>query len=54
MINIYRVEYSGRYIGHFRAVSPSDAVNQAYMKTGSASRYTGRSRDNYKAILELR
>jgi len=54
MINIYRVEYMGTYVGYFRAMSPNDAINQAYMKTGSASRYTGRARDNYKAILELR
>lgn len=51
MIGYYNVYYNGELIARgIRAMSESDAINQAYMKTGSASAYTGRARQNYSAI----
>jgi len=49
MIRLYRVTYQNSLIGVFRAYSENDAVTQAYMKHGSASRYTGKSKDQFIA-----
>ena len=50
MIRYYNVFYDGQLIAQsVRAMSESDAVNQVYMKTGSASAYTGRASRLYTA-----
>lgn len=49
MLRLYRVTYQNNLIGVFRAFSEQDAVTQAYMNHGSASRYTGRSKDHFVA-----
>ena len=46
----YNVFYDGNVIAMgVRAYSESDAIEQVYMKTGSASAYTGRARRLYSA-----
>jgi len=51
MIGYFDVYYEGRLIAsRVRASSREDAIEQAYMKTGSASAYTGRARRLYKAV----
>ena len=50
MVGMYEVYCNERYIGVYRAFSEKDAIQQAYMKTGSASAYTGNARHMYKAI----
>lgn len=49
MINFYNVFEDGKYVTVVKAMSEKDACKQVYMKRGSASRYSGRSIDNYKA-----
>jgi hypothetical protein len=49
MVNIYAVYCGERFIGYYRAASENGAIEQAYMKTGSASAYTGNARHMYKA-----
>jgi len=49
MINLYKVYYQDKLIGLYRAYSSEDAIEQAYMKTGSASAYTGKARRLYHA-----
>lgn len=51
MINYFNVYYDGQLMAQgVRAVSESDAIQQVYMKTGSASAYTGRARRLYSAV----
>ena len=49
MMNYYNVFEDGKYVTVVKAVSAKDACQQIYMKRGSASRYTGKGIDNYKA-----
>lgn len=49
MVKMYEVYCGQRYIGIYRAFSETDAIEQAYMKTGSASAYTGNARHMYRA-----
>lgn len=49
MMHEYRVWYDNEVVFMCRAFSKDDAINRAYMKLGSASKYTGRSRDNFFA-----
>ncbi len=49
MFRIYEVYCENRFIGCFKDTSADGAINQAYMKTGSASKYTGNARHMYKA-----
>ena len=49
MVNTYAVYCGDRFIGYYRAYSENGAIEQAYMKTGSASAYTGNARHMYKA-----
>lgn len=49
MFRIYEVYCEDRFIGNFKDSSADGAINQAYMKTGSASKYTGNARHMYKA-----
>jgi len=50
MIGYYSVYYDGSLIATgVRAMSEADAIEQVYMKTGSASAYTGRARRLYSA-----
>lgn len=50
MVRIFEVYCGGRFIGRYRALSEKSAIEQAYMKTGSASAYTGNARHMYKAV----
>lgn len=49
MTNFYNVFENGKYVTVVKAVSEKDACKQVYMKRGSASRYSGKGIDNYKA-----
>lgn len=49
MISIYKVYYQDELIGLYRAYSSEDAIEQAYMKTGCASAYSGKARRLYHA-----
>jgi ribosomal protein L20A (L18A) len=51
MIGYFDVYYEGQLItSRVRAFSKEDAIQQVYMKTGSASAYTGKARRLYKAV----
>ena len=50
MVRIYEVYCGERFVGQYRAFSEQSAIDQAYMKTGSASAYTGNARHMYKAV----
>ena len=45
----YAVYCGDRFIGYYRAYSETGAIEQAYMKTGSASAYTGNAQHMYRA-----
>lgn len=49
MMNYYNVFEDGKYVTVVKAMSQKDACKQVYMKRGSASRYSGKRIDNYKA-----
>lgn len=49
MINFYNVFERGEYVTVVKAMSEKDACTQVYMKRGSASRYTGKGLNDYKA-----
>lgn len=49
MVNIYAVYFKDTLVGYYRAFSENSAIEQAYMKTGSASAYTGPGRKDYVA-----
>lgn len=51
MVRIYEVYCGERYIGRYRALTEKSAIEQAYMKTGSASAYAGNARHMYKAVV---
>ena len=50
MFRFFWVYCRGKYLCCVKATSVSDAEQQAYMKHGSASRYTGKSKDDFKAV----
>ena len=50
MVRIYDVYCGERYIGRYQSINEQSAIAQAYMKTGSASAYTGNARHMYKAV----
>jgi len=50
MFKYYRVFKDGYEVnGVVKAVNENDAINQVYMKLGSASRFSGMSRDQLVA-----
>ena len=49
MVKIFEVYCGDRYVGRYRDYTPEGAIEQAYMKTGSSSAYTGNARHMYKA-----
>ena len=49
MINFYNVFERGKYVTVVKAVSEEDACKQVYMTKGSASRYSGKGVNDYKA-----
>jgi len=49
MFRIYEVYCEDRFICIYKDSSADSHINQAYMKTGSASKYTGNARHMYKA-----
>lgn len=50
MVRIYEVYCGDRYVGRYRDYTEQGAIEQAYMKTGSSSAYTGNARHMYKAV----
>ena len=51
MFKNYRVFKDGTPVnGVIRAVDENDAINQVYMKLGSASRFSGMSREQLVAV----
>lgn len=50
MFKFFWIYCRGEYLCCVKATSASDAEQQAYMKHGSASRYTGKSKDDFKAV----
>lgn len=50
MMHFYWIYCGDEYLCCVKAFSSSDAEKQAYMKHGSASRYTGRGRDDFRAV----
>ena len=50
MFKFFWVFLNDQYLTCVKATSTEDAINQAYMKHGSASKYTGHGRDNFKAV----
>ena len=50
MFRVYEVYCEDRFVGNFKDLSADGAINQAYMKSGSASKYTGNARHMYKAL----
>lgn len=50
MFKFFWVYCRGQYLACIKAISKEDAVNQAYMKHGSASRYSGNSKDDFEAV----
>jgi hypothetical protein len=51
MFKFYWISCRDQCLGCVKAVSKQDAENQAYMKHGSASRYTGNGRNHFRAEL---
>jgi hypothetical protein len=49
MVRLYAVYLKDKFIGYYRAFNETSAIEQAYMKTGSASLYTGSGRNDYEA-----
>jgi len=49
MLRYYWVFCRGALVGCFKGTSKEDAENQAYMKHGSASKYSGNGRDDFRA-----
>lgn len=49
-MKFYWVFKNGEYLCCLKAMSEKDAINQAYMKWGSASAYTGNSRAAFSAM----
>ena len=50
MVRIYEVYCGDRYIGRYKSINEKSAIEQAYMKTGSASAYTGNAQHMYRAV----
>ena len=52
--HVYLVDGNGKTIKHIdtvKCISKISAEEQCYMKFGSASRYSGWGRDNFKAVV---
>ena len=47
MVRVYQVYCGERYVGEYLAINEQSAIDQAYMKTGSASAYTGNGKHLY-------
>ena len=53
MMGYYTIYKDGKVVATgVRATSKEDAINQAYMKMGSASKYTGAGRGSFEAVRE--
>ena len=53
MMGYYTIYKDGKVVATgVRAMSKEDAINQAYMKMGSASKYTGAGRGSFDAVRE--
>lgn len=50
MVKIFKVYCGDRYVGRYRDFTEQGAIEQAYMKTRSASAYTGNARHMYRAV----
>ena len=50
MFQFFWVYLRGEYVACIKAVSKEDAEKQAYMKHGSASRFSGYGKDDFEAV----
>jgi ribosomal protein L20A (L18A) len=50
MFNYYKVFLNDNLVGTFKDLSEEGAIDQAYIRFGSASRYTGAGRNSFTAI----
>lgn len=50
MFYYFNVYAGTKHIDLVKATSEKDAIEQCYMRYGSASKYTGMSRDNFRAV----
>ena len=49
---LFKIFKDGKFVGKVRASDEKAAVEKAYMKLGSASRFTGAGRQSFKAVAE--
>ena len=49
MFKYFWVFLNDKYLACIKATSKEDAINQAYMAHGSASKYTGNGRSDFRA-----
>ena len=49
---LFKIYKDGKFVGRVRARDEKAAIEQAYMKLGSASRFTGAGRQSFKAVAE--
>ena len=49
MFKYFWIFLDGKYLACIKATSKEDAINQAYMAHGSASKYTGNGRTAFRA-----
>lgn len=49
MFKFFWIFLNNEYLCCIKAMSKKDAIDQAYMKHGSASKYTGNGRDAFRA-----
>jgi hypothetical protein len=50
MFYYYNVYVGKKHIDLVKALNEQDAINQCYMHYGSASKYSGWSRENFRAV----
>jgi hypothetical protein len=50
MLRFYKVFLGEQFVGLYRGFSVKEAIDQAYMQHGSASRYTGNGKDAFTAV----
>lgn len=50
MFKYYHVLVGNKHIDIVKAISEEDAINQVYMRFGSASKYTGLGPQQYRAV----
>ena len=51
MFRYYNVYVGNKHIDLVKAINEQDAINQCYMRFGSASKYSGLGRNNFRAEI---